>query len=125
MALDDPVEVFAAADAAEAHFVSSLLKDAGIEPAVVGEPLGSILGDVPFFVAGPRIWVRSVDLDRARGLIADYQARVRARQTSAQQGATGHAPPDPSSAFCYHCGEPVGTGANNCPACGQALDWKD
>jgi hypothetical protein len=126
MATDDPVEVFAASDAAEAQFVRGLLAEDGIEATIVGEPLRGILGDVPFFMAGPRLWVRPADAERARAVVSEYEARVRERGLSEAVAAeTGDRIGRPENLFCYHCGEPVESGRQTCAACGQELDWND
>lgn len=124
MATDDPVDVFAASDAAEAQIVRGLLAEDGIEATIVGEPLRGILGDVPFFMAGPRLWVRPADAERARAVVAEYETRLRER---GQDESAADAEADRSGGreilFCYHCGEPVESGRQTCAACGQELDW--
>jgi hypothetical protein len=124
MATDDPVEVFAASDATEAQFVRGLLAEDAIEATIVGEPLRGILGDVPFFMAGPRLWVRPADAERARAVVAEYETRVRERvRNEAVPAGTADQSGRPEILFCYHCGEPVESGRQTCAACGQELDW--
>jgi hypothetical protein len=126
MAADDPVEVFAASDAAEAQFVRGLLAEDGIDATIVGEPLRGVLGDVPFFMAGPRLWVRPGDAERARQVVTEYETRIRERGKSdpvADEDANRSGPS--GTLFCYHCGEPVESGQPTCAACGQDLDWND
>lgn len=69
----NPVEVYLAKDLPEAQFVKSLLSEARIEATIVGEPLGTVLGDIPGFEAAPRIWVHRPDADRARSIIDEYE----------------------------------------------------
>ena len=124
MASDDPVEVYAAKDTTEAYFLRNLLADAGIEAIVVGEPLGGVLGDVPFQAAAPRLWVRQADQERARAVVEEFGRRLIER--SAAPPGSGDLVSDEqpvSEPFCYHCGQAVQVGQSPCPACGQDLDW--
>ena len=110
MTNDTPVEVYSAMNLVEAHFVRDLLIDAGVEAIVVGESLGAAVGDIPSFVASPRIWVPASQINKARQLIDEYQRRRLEAITR-------------DAAYCYHCGEPVNQRRSTCPACGQQLEW--
>jgi hypothetical protein len=119
MTTEGPVEVYAAKDLAEAHFVLNLLADAGVEATVVGEPLGAAVGELPPLVATPRVWVRAADSERSRPVVDEYRRHLTAR-------AKGESMPSPGEeSFCHHCGETVNTGLSRCPACGRDLDGGD
>lgn len=70
------VEIYAAADAAEAHLVRMRLEDEGIAARVVGDALE--VGSFPVGNATPRVWVHSADEARARLLMVDLEAHRRA-----------------------------------------------
>lgn len=65
------VEVYSASDIAEAHFVQSLLENAGIKARVVGDALSGLppLGEQ----VAPRVWVFQSDEAVAKELIAEYE----------------------------------------------------
>lgn len=80
MALTRTIEVYAARDGMEAHFLRSLLEDEGIDAQVVGDGLVAALGDIPFGMpTAPRIWVQEEDAARARQLILDWEQSRRNR----------------------------------------------
>jgi putative signal transducing protein len=116
MATNDPVEVYAAKDITEAQFVRNILENAGIESTIVGEALGTALGDLPAFHAAPRIWVCPEDANRARLLVEDYQKRLTER-------VGAHDSDEHEVPFCYHCGSEVVLGEPKCWACGKELEW--
>ena len=65
------VEVYSAADIAEAHFLQSMLENAGIKARVVGDTLS---GMVPVGEENaPRVWVFQPDEAVARELLAEYE----------------------------------------------------
>lgn len=94
---EDIVEVYAAGDLAEAHFLHNMLADAGIEARVVGDAIAT-LGYPPGGRATPRLWVRPADEAQARQLIGDWE-KVHARP---------HFDDEPRTAWkCSACGELV------------------
>ena len=71
---DDIVEVYSAADGAEAAFLRDMLEDAGIRTRIVGDSLQSAMGLLPLGAeTAPRLWVFRADHDRARELLAEYE----------------------------------------------------
>ena len=124
MALEDPVSVYSARDTQEAHFVRNLLADAGIEAKVVGDTLQTLVGEVPFQINTPQVWVHRNDLEQARPIVEEYEQHLIERvEGQSEPGASRADDEPPTEPFCYHCGQPVQAGQSPCPACGQALDW--
>jgi hypothetical protein len=83
------VEVYAARDSMEAHFVRTLLEDDGIDARVVGEGLTFAIGDLPLGLpTSPRVWVRDEDAERARELIDAWEASRQERREREQQFGT-------------------------------------
>ena len=91
------VEVYRAADAAQAHFLMNLLGDSGIEARVVGETL-TALGYPPGTPSAVQLWVHQGDQNRAREILAEWEAmHLRPRPDN-----------DPRRAWkCAVCGELV------------------
>ncbi len=78
MADADIVEVYAAANAPDAHLLKGRLEDEGIQVTVVGEPLQSAAGDLPFFWStSPRLWVARADYERAQQIIQQWERENR------------------------------------------------
>ena len=92
------VQVYAAADLSQAHFLRNMLADAGIEARVVGE-VASTLGLPAGDEAAPCVWVHQRDEQAARKLLVEWEAT--------------HARPHPD--------EDVITGWK-CSACGEMVD---
>lgn len=92
------IEVYSAADIAEAHFLQSMLEDAGIKARVVGDTLSGLppLGEM----IAPRVWVFQPDEACARELLAEYE-RVHRRPH----------PDDDRPAETWKC-----------PTCGEAVE---
>ena len=111
---EDPVTVYEAWDSRQAHFLCQVLANADIEARVGSDALEVGLGDIPFLHTTCPVMVRRADFDRARGVLAEFDAR-----SAARSGTTGIE----TQPFCYHCGEPVAAGQPRCPKCGQELDW--
>ena len=76
------IEIYAAADAAEAHLVRMHLEEEGIMARVVGGALE--VGGFPVGSATPRVWVQAADEIRARTLIAEWDAHHRAHRHDAE-----------------------------------------
>lgn len=117
MTSDEPVQVYAAGNMAEAQFVHDLLADAGIRSEIVGEALTGGLGELPVNDATPCVWVRAEDEAQARPIVEAYQQRLIDRVEGDIQEPLAKEP------FCYHCGQEVAKGQTPCPACGKDLDW--
>jgi hypothetical protein len=69
---EDIVEVYSAADIAEAHFLRGMLEEAGIQARVVGDELITSVGSLGAQVA-PRVWVHRADAPRAKELLKEYE----------------------------------------------------
>ncbi len=123
MPTDDPVEVYSARNLTEAHLVRNYLADAGIEARIVGEALQSVLGDVPFQVASPRLWVKPPEAARALEVIAEYEAELQQSEGKADEAAST-TNDESVELFCYHCGESLVGEQPVCPSCGGNLEWK-
>ena len=93
---DDIVQIYMAAQPLQAHFLSNLLADAGIEARVVGEPLNSV--DPPVNLQSGALWVRRQDAETARQLLVDWE-QSRAHPVSGVAADT--------SWKCSACGEMV------------------
>lgn len=111
---DDPITVYEAWDARQAHLICQVLANADIEARVASDALEIGLGDLPFQHTTCPVLVRRADFERAREVMAEFDARLAARKDS---------PRDETQPYCYHCGEPVTAGETRCPKCGQELDW--
>ena len=105
---NEPVELYRARGADEAHALRAHLEAAGVAARVDGELLGGIAGEVPFgWVTAPRVLVPRARLELAETVLADFLA---GSPTAAGGAAEG-------DQRCLACGavmkyEPV------CPACG-------
>jgi hypothetical protein len=84
------VEVYAARNGIEAHFLRGLLEEEGIAVRVVGEGLTFAMGDLPLGLpTAPRLWVLEDNSARARELILEWE---QSRAASADE------PDDPDEA---------------------------
>src|SRR5205823_6315359 len=101
MALTDPVAVYTAATNLEAHLVSNVLNDAGVEAFCLedGNLAGfSMLGALPE-IHRPQVWVQREDVERAQPILLDYEMR----QAERHQAET--ATSLPIQVLCEDCGE--------------------
>lgn len=72
------VELFSAADAADAYAIKNLLEDDQITARVVGDWIQTGVGEIPVgIVTAPRIWVLREDAVRAKQLLTDFLAMRR------------------------------------------------
>ena len=91
------VQVYAAADLTEAHFLRNMLADGGIEARVVGErtsTLGLPVGEE----AAPCLWVHQRDEETARQLLVQWE-KTRAKPRPSPKSGGGWT--------CTVCGERV------------------
>jgi hypothetical protein len=66
-------KVFAAKDPAVMVIVRDLLSRDGIETKVLNEHTASVLGEIPFLLGQPELWVlRDEDVPAARDIVARY-----------------------------------------------------
>jgi rubrerythrin len=92
------VEVYAAADVTEAHFLRDLLAENGIEARVVGESLQGGLIPTGDLEIAPRLWVFRHDEARATELLKAYE-RIHTRP---------HGDEEPANTWkCPTCSETV------------------
>ncbi len=70
--MDRMVEVYAARDLIEAHFLKDLLAGSGIEAQVVDEN-SCYAGTIG--LAQPRVWVFEHNQERSRELLLEYETR--------------------------------------------------
>lgn len=105
---DDVVEVYAAADLGQAHFLRDMLANAGIDARVVGDSISAGLGFPPVGESAPCVWVRRADEAKARELLEEFE-KVHARP---------HPETDPRPAWrCPSCGEMVEADFDVCWNC--------
>ena len=114
---NEPVELYRARGADEAHIVRALLEQAGVPARVDGELLGGIVGEVPFgWVTAPRIMVPRGRLEVAEAVLADFLG-----------GRAGAPSPPPAAEVsdadlrCLSCGADMGE-AETCPSCGWSYE---
>jgi hypothetical protein len=78
MPADRVVEIYAAANAIEAHALCAVLAEEAIQAQIVGEQLGNAAGCLPLGeTLAPRIWVREGDATRAREIIEEWISQPR------------------------------------------------
>jgi len=105
---NEPIELYRARGADEAHSLRAALDAAGITARVDGEMLSGIVGEVPFgWVTAPRIIVPRGRLETAEAVLADFLGR-RARSPAG---------PTEEMDACLACGANMGD-EPACPACG-------
>lgn len=98
---DEIVEVYSAADLAEAALLRDLLEDAGIRARIVGDQLQGAVGMLPpGEETAPKLWVFHADEGRARDLLGEYERRHNAPH-----------PDDDTPAATWEC-----------PTCGEEVE---
>ena len=98
------IRVYTAADPADAQLVCNLLNANGMKAVVQGENLWGARGALPLVPStAPSVWVNEADVDKARTLIAEYEARPKE-----------HPPPWE----CPKCAEKVAGQLTACWKCG-------
>jgi ribosomal protein L40E len=98
--------IFTAGNRIDAYLVVDRLAHAGIKAHVFNENMSSIVGDVPPDVAQPQVWLDDdADLERARGVLAAFQA---------ERSRSG-------TLVCRRCGEENPATFELCWSCGGAL----
>ncbi|HKB01109.1 MAG TPA: CPBP family glutamic-type intramembrane protease [Gemmataceae bacterium] len=105
---DEPVELYRARSAAEAHALRTELEEAGITAQVDSELLQGIVGEVPGgWLTAPRVLVQRRHLEAARTVLDEFLS-------PAEDPADA---PGDLDLRCLACRTPMGT-ADTCPACG-------
>lgn len=105
-----PVPIYSAASIQEATLVTQLLSRSGIDARVISDSLVMLKGEVPAQLVHVPVWVAAEEAERARDIIAAFQA----------ERAAGDETP---LLFCYHCGAGLDEQVDECPSCGESLDW--
>jgi membrane protease YdiL (CAAX protease family) len=105
---DEPVELYRARSAAEAHAVRTELEAADVPARVDAELLQGIVGEVPGgWVTAPRVLVARRHLDAAHEILDDFLSRADEPAEAA----------DDPELRCLACRTFMGT-ADTCPSCG-------
>lgn len=131
-------------DALHVEAIRGLLRQAGIPATVFNQATGVAVGDIPFTVAQPELWVvNDADEPRARAIAAEYLAErdaagreprppwrcprcggmVEGQFTDCWRCTTGEEDADPRldpQARCAKCGRALyGLPERRCPKCGR------
>jgi predicted RNA-binding Zn-ribbon protein involved in translation (DUF1610 family) len=131
-------------EALHVEAIRSLLAQAGIAATVFNQPTGVAVGDIPFTVSQPELWIaHDRDEPRAREIAKEYLARrdagcreerppwrcprcggmVDGQFTDCWRCATGEEGTDPRldpQARCVKCGRSLyGLTERRCPQCGK------
>ena len=94
---------YVAADLQDAHIVSSLLEQVGIENRILNTNARSGTGEIPFTHAYPQVWVLNDEtFERARTVIRDYEHCVGFKESIFCRGC-GEANPG-NFMLCWNCG---------------------
>ena len=102
------IRVYIAKDPPDAQIVCDLLNDNGLKAVVQGELLWGAQGEIPVGPAtAPTVWVNEPDVERARGLIEQYESRPG---------------PRPPPWTCPKCHQKVGGQFTACWRCGAARE---
>ena len=87
MSPDEPVTVYKAWNPRQAHLVCQVLANADIEARVASDALEMALGDVPFQQATSPVLVHAADAERARAVLAEFDAHLADRSSEPRDGA--------------------------------------
>lgn len=99
-------KIYSAANLPEAHLISHLLEEAGIDHHIFNENLQGGVGELPFTHTYPDIWiVDEAQGERAMEIIRSYEAPR----------------PEGEPAKCGACGEDNPAGFEVCWSCGGHL----
>ncbi len=133
--------VYTSKDRAALEVLRGLLRQAGVESTVLNENASSVLGEVPFFLSQPEVWVAAgEDAERAAKIVAAFESgAVRHAQPTetwtcpdcgeTQEGqftqcwrCTEGDPRDDAESQCRSCGYLLrGLPERTCPECGTAF----
>ena len=105
------IQVYTAADPADAHMIKALLENNGIKAIVQGESLWAARGDLPCGPRGaPSVSVAEADALKARELIEEQQ---------------NHDQPAGTMWTCGGCGQRIGGKFTHCWKCGRERPAED
>lgn len=103
-------KVYSAANLPDAHLLSHMLDDAGIEHHIFNENLQGGVGELPFTHTYPEIWiVRESDFERARQVISLFERPDDSSDETVKCAACGEENPG-SFEICWQCGKPLKRG---------------
>jgi Putative prokaryotic signal transducing protein len=95
--------LYRAANLPDAYLLLHRLQHAGIEARVLNEHAQGGVGEIPFTHAYPEVWlVESVDADRARSVVADFECRTSSETTVVCPFCNEESPG--SFEICWRCG---------------------
>jgi hypothetical protein len=128
MALRDPFAAYNAGSNVEAHLVSGLLQDAGIQAVVIEDvsQVGVWMGGTISELHKPQVWVERADIERARPVLEEYDRRSAERSLAKLDGDGS-----PIEVECEKCGKRSEFPASqlgsvqNCPHCLAYVDVGD
>jgi hypothetical protein len=126
MPLDDPIKVYFAANNIEANLLCEMLKNAGIEASPIEDhsQAGTWMGGLVPNLHRPQVWVNRCDEERARSLIADFEALASERRHAHERSGS-------IRMTCEHCGAAISFSAalagsvQACPECEEYVDVGD
>lgn len=132
MALTDPFAAYNAVNSIEAHFVCSLIQDAGIEAYVVEDisnlGLSGWTGPMPE-LHKPQVWIERADTERVKPILDEYEEKAQRRRAS--QAVGEDAIDGTIEVLCDHCEQTITFAATRrgsielCPHCGSYVDVDD
>ena len=105
---DEVVEVYIAADTAQAHFLRNMLADAGIDARVIGGTVSSSLGLPAGVESAPSVLVHKSEEPLARELLTEWEKVHRQPHPETEPGAGWQ---------CPTCGELVEDDFELCWSC--------
>lgn len=98
-------KLYSAANLQDAHLLSHLLDEAGIEHHIFNENLQGGVGELPFTHTYPEIWiVDETDLERATGIVSSFEQPDARAGEIVKCGECGEENPG-SFEICWHCGK--------------------
>lgn len=101
------IQIYGARDSIEAEYVKGLLAAEEITAIVLGAPLETIRGDIPYSPSSlPSVWVNEADVPVAQQIIAEFK-----------QGGPANIHPQPNWT-CPTCGEVLEGQFTTCWKCG-------
>ena len=98
------LKIYSAQTLPDAHLVRGLLAQAGIDARVFNENAQSVMGEIPFHLAWPEVWIMDEgDAKQAQDLILQIE------RPQDRSGPT----------FCPHCHEENPANFHTCWNCGR------
>ncbi|HVU02479.1 MAG TPA: DUF2007 domain-containing protein [Polyangiaceae bacterium] len=99
--------LYQASDLAEAHLLRDLLEEDGLSACVVNENLASLMGELPFGLVLPEVWIKDDrDLFMSRAVLREYLARKQAAPTGERRCAACGEESPANFDLCWSCREP-------------------